>query len=292
MIEIRNIKKAYDHEVVISHCTATIKDGSITGLIGVNGAGKSTLLRLLAGVLCPEEGLILYEGEPVYENAKVKQQIFFLPDDPFYGQSATSKTLESLYHCFFPAFTHEEYTKYLTLFGVLSQKPLSSFSKGMRRKVYIAAAFASHAETLLLDEVFDGLDPTSREIFKKCLIEFIAESPKHKVVIASHSLRELQDICDSFCLINDGLLEEGFSEASQSSKLHKVRLAFAEVIPLPSLSELHILHSAADGRFLTLIVEGEEKDISAKLAPLHPLVMDISSLSLEEAFIYKTGGSL
>jgi energy-coupling factor transporter ATP-binding protein EcfA2 len=138
-------------------------------------------------------------------------------------------------------------------------------------------------------EVFDGLDPTSREIFKKCLIEFIAESPKHKVVIASHSLRELQDICDSFCLINDGLLEEGFSEASQSSKLHKVRLAFAEVIPLPSLSELHILHSAADGRFLTLIVEGEEKDISAKLAPLHPLVMDISSLSLEEAFIYKTG---
>jgi ABC-2 type transport system ATP-binding protein len=292
MIEIRNIQKAYDREVVISHCTATIKDGSITGLIGVNGAGKSTLLRLLCGVLCPEEGLILYDGQPVYENAKVKQNIFFLPDDPFYGPSATSKTLESLYRNFYPAFTHEEFTKYLTLFGVLSQKSLSSFSKGMRRKVYISAAFSSHAETLLLDEVFDGLDPTSREIFKKCLIEFIAESPKHKVVIASHSLRELQDICDSFCLINAGQLEEGFSEASESGKLHKVRLAFAEPLAVSSLSELHILNSAADGRFLTLIVEGNEDEIRAKLNSFHPLVMDISSLSLEEAFIYKTGGSL
>jgi ABC-2 type transport system ATP-binding protein len=292
MIEIRNIQKAYGHEVVISNCSATIKNGSITGLVGVNGAGKSTLLRILCGILSPEEGLVLYDGEPVYDNAKVKQNIFFLPDDPFYGPSATSKTLESIYRCFYPAFTPEEFKKYLTLFDVLSEKPLSSFSKGMRRKVYIAAAFSSHADTLLLDEVFDGLDPTSRELFKKCLIDFIAESPKHNVVIASHSLRELQDICDSFCLINAGRLEEGFSEDSEKGRLHKVRLAFAEPLALSAFTDLKILHSSVDGRFLTLIVEGEEEVIRAKLASFHPLVMDIASLSLEEAFIYKTGGNL
>lgn len=204
MIEIKNVSKSYGKEMVISECSATVKDSSIAGLIGVNGSGKSTLLRLIAGVLRPNSGEILYNGEPIYENPEAKKNIFFLPDEPFYGNSATTKSLVSIYSCFYPAFTSEEFQKYLLYFGITSTKTLSSFSKGMQRKVYLSAAFASHAKVLLLDEAFDGLDPLSRDLFKKCLIEFIGAEPSRSVIIASHSLRELEDICDSFCLVDGG----------------------------------------------------------------------------------------
>ncbi|MCH3909947.1 MAG: ABC transporter ATP-binding protein [Bacilli bacterium] len=288
MIEIKNVSKSYGKEMVISECSATVKDSSIAGLIGVNGSGKSTLLRLIAGVLRPNSGEILYNGEPIYENPEAKKNIFFLPDEPFYGNSATTKSLVSIYSCFYPAFTSEEFQKYLLYFGITSTKTLSSFSKGMQRKVYLSAAFASHAKVLLLDEAFDGLDPLSRDLFKKCLIEFIGAEPSRSVIIASHSLRELEDICDSFCLVDGGKIDENIYASKKGKEYHKIRLAFKESLPISLFKEVNIVYSSVDGRFITLICEGDEKTLRSFFEKFSPLAIDVSPLSLEETFIYKT----
>ena len=162
MIEISNLTKSYDGQVVIKNCNAKINDGSINGLVGENGAGKSTLLRLIAGVLKADSGSIKLDGEEIFENPRAKAKIFFLADEPYYGKNAHIKDLTTLYSIFFDSFTKEEFKKNLIRYHVDIDKPLNSFSKGMRRKAYLAAALASHADIILIDEAFDGLDPYSR----------------------------------------------------------------------------------------------------------------------------------
>lgn len=284
MIKIENLTKSYDGTIVIKDCNAIIKEGSINGLIGENGAGKSTLLRMLAGVLTPDSGTITVDDEPIYENPEVKGKIFFLSDEPFYGKTASLKNLCTLYSSFFDGFTKEEFKKHLTRYKINIDKPLNSFSKGMRRKSYICAALASKADIILIDEAFDGLDPYSRQMFKKDIIELISLNPKTTVVIASHSLRELEDICDSYCLVDNGSISEEFMSKRESNLL-KVRLAFAEEINYDA-SSLKPLMENKDGRFVTLIAEASEEEIRNFFESLKPIVMDISPLSLEEAFIY------
>jgi ABC-2 type transport system ATP-binding protein len=285
MIEAKNVTKSFDDLVVLKDCTLHVDNGSICGLIGVNGSGKSTLLRLLAGVYQTDLGSVTYNNENIFDNPKVKSHIFFLNDDPFFGMNATVQTLVSLYSCFYPGFTKEEFKKYLIKFGVDILKPLSNFSKGMRRKVYISAALASKCDVLLFDEAFDGLDPASRDLFKKEMVEFVSGGESRSVLIASHSLRELQDICDSFSMIKDGMIDSSVLENSQK-QIHKVNVAFATEVALVSISKLKILHSSIDGRFIKLVVEGSEEDIRAALEPLHPVLLDISPVSLEEAFLF------
>lgn len=284
MIKIENLTKSYDGNVVIKECNAIIKEGSINGLIGENGAGKSTLLRLLAGVLTPDSGNITIDDQKIYENPEVKGKIFFLSDEPFYGKTASLKNLCTLYSSFFKSFTKEEFKKHLARYRVDIDKPLSSFSKGMRRKSYIAAALASKADIILIDEAFDGLDPYSRQLFKKDIIDLISENPNTTVVIASHSLRELEDICDSYCLVDNGSISEEFM-SKRESNLIKIRLAFAEEISFDA-SSLKPLMEKNDGRFKTLVVEASEEEARSFIEPYNPVVMDIAPLSLEEAFIY------
>ena len=284
MIKIENLTKSYDGQVVIKNCNATIKDGSINGLIGENGSGKSTLLRLIAGVLMPDEGTITIDGEQIFENPRVKGKVFFLPDEPFYGKTASLKNLALLYSSFFDGFTSEEFKKHLIRYHVDIDKPLNTFSKGMRRKSYIAAALASQAEVLLIDEAFDGLDPFSRQVFKKDIIDTISNNPKTLVVIASHSLRELEDICDSYSLVDNGQISDEFM-SKRNEHLSKIRLAFADEkkIDVSPLRPLTVKH---DGHFMTLVVEATDEQIRAFFEPMNPIVMDISALTLEEAFIY------
>lgn len=288
MIEIKRVNKSYGPQVVIKDCSACVKDGSISGLIGVNGAGKSTLLRLAAGVYRPKSGSIAYDGAEVYENDEVKKNLFFLPDEPYYGNNATIKDLSFLYSSFYPSFTDLEFHKFLLAFGVDLRKPLREFSKGMRRKAYIAAAFAAHTPYLLLDEVFDGLDPASRDLFKKELISLLEEGSLRGVLIASHSLRELQDICDQFCFVNDGSIASGDFLAS-CGQTYRVSMAFSSQVDSHQFTLFPVLDCHQDGPFLTLIVQGKKEEVETYFASFHPLVMDVKSLSLEEAFIYKTG---
>ena len=282
MIEITNLTKSYDGQIVIKNCNAKINDGSINGLVGENGAGKSTLLRLIAGVLKADSGSIKLDGEETFESVSAKSKIFFLADEPYYGKSARIKDLVILYSSFFDSFTEEEFKKNLVNYHVNIDKPLNSFSKGMRRKVYLSAALASHADVILIDEAFDGLDPYSRNAFKKDLIELIDRNPKTTVVIASHSLRELGDICDSYSLVDNGQISEEFMEAKN---LHKVHLAFGDMVPT-DISPLKPLMTKQDGHFLVIVTEETEEKIRAFFAPYKPLMLDIVPLTVEEAFIY------
>ena len=282
MIEITNLTKSYDGQIVIKNCNAKINSGSINGLVGENGSGKSTLLRLIAGVLKADSGSITLDGEETFENPKAKEKIFFLADEPYFGKNARIKDLVTLYSSFFDSFTQEEFKKNLIKYRVDNDKPLNSFSKGMRRKVYLAAALASHANVILIDEAFDGLDPYSRNTFKKDIIELMDKNPETTVVIASHSLRELDDICDSYSLVDNGQISDEFMAAKN---MHKVRLAFAEEAPF-DVSLLNPLMVKRDGHFLTLITEESEAHIREFFAKYNPLMMDIVELTVEEAFIY------
>ncbi len=205
-----------------------------------------------------------------------------MADEPFYGKNAHIKDLTMLYTCFFDRFTPEEFKKNLVRYQVNIDKPLNSFSKGMRRKAYLAAALASHADIILIDEAFDGLDPYSRNEFKKDLIELIAKNPKTTVIIASHSLRELGDICDSYSLVDNGQVSDEFVQAKN---LHKVHLAFGDKVP-EDLSALQPLAVKRDGHFLVVVTDETEVKIRAFFAEYNPLMLDIVPLTVEEAFIY------
>jgi ABC-2 type transport system ATP-binding protein len=291
MIRIDNLKKSYGNSVVFAHVNACFEEGKIHGLLGLNGAGKSTLLRLLAGVYRPEEGTIALDGQSLQEHPSLKEKIFFLSDDPYYSATATVKDVAKFYASFYPSFSKEELRKNLALLQVTAGGALSAFSKGMRRKVYIAMAFASGCEVLLLDEVFDGLDPTARIVFRKMLADFISAKKANTVLIASHSLRELEDIADSFSLIKDGEIQSGLYQEGES-KLFKVQLAFKEPVDPKQFAGLQLRKSFADGRFLTLYVSGKEDDIEKYLRQFAPLLIQIQPASLEETFVEETEESL
>lgn len=287
MIRIDNLKKSYGESVVFTHVNATFEEGKIHGLLGLNGAGKSTLLRLLAGVYDPDEGTIALNGQDLASSPHLKEKIFFLSDDPYYSATATIKDLSGFYQSFYPSFSKEELAKNLQLLQVSASGALSSFSKGMRRKVYIALALASGCEVLLLDEVFDGLDPTARIAFKAMLGEFITSGKEHLVLIASHSLRELEDIADSFTLLKDGKVERIHYEEG-ASRLYKVQLAFAEAFDPKQIKDLVIKRIDGDGKFLTLFIEGKQEEIEKNLRQFSPLLIQIKPASLEETFVEET----
>ena len=200
MIEIKNLSKSYGKTSVLEKVNLTVSEGSVFGLVGINGAGKSTLLRLISGVLKPNEGEIFVDGELVYENEKAKGKMFFLPDDPYYTPNINSKGLAELYKTFYD-FNEETYAQYLDKFKLSEKAPIRNFSKGMKRQVFVSLALAVRPKYLLLDEAFDGLDPLARMVFKRGLIELVEEK-KSAVIISSHSLRELEDISDSYGLLD------------------------------------------------------------------------------------------
>lgn len=287
MITLDLVKKSYGKSAVLSDVSTTFSDGKIHGLLGINGSGKSTLLRLIAGVYTPDEGTISLDGFNLAKHVEMKSHLFFLSDDPFYGNNETIDNLVGFYSSFYPSFSKEELQKDRMLLQLQESGPLASFSKGMRRKAYIAMAFASGADALLMDEVFDGLDPTSRKAFKSLLVDFISANPKHLVIIASHSLRELEDIADTFSLLKDGTLHHDIYETG-GGRLKKIQLAFAESKDADFFAPVHPLKLILDGRFATLYLEGDNEEIEKNLQQFAPLLIQIKDATLEESFLEET----
>ena len=217
MIEIKDVMKSFENKNVLNHLNVTISSGSIFGLIGPNGAGKSTLLYLLNGISKCDEGSILFDGKEVYENPDVKKDILFISDDPYYFHFATIDEMKDFYLTFYPQFNLETYQHYVDLFRLPQNKPLKDYSKGMKRQAMFALALAIAPKYLLLDEAFDGLDPVMRLAFKKAINQMIDENMT--VIISSHNLRELEDICDSF-----GILENGCM--TTSGDLYDIKIMF------------------------------------------------------------------
>lgn len=282
MIEISGLCKSFDKEV-LKDVNLTIEDNSIFGLVGINGAGKSTLLRLLSGVYNKDAGSIKFDGEEVYENENIKKDIFFLPDDPYYDRSTTPLSLIELYKAFYDI-DEKAYLEYINNFKLPLKTTMKNFSKGMKRQVFVSLALAIKPKYLLLDEAFDGLDPLARLSLKRTLMK-IQEERKMTVIISSHSLRELEDICDSFGLLDDKRITSSGNINQSINRLHKYQIAFDTIPEKKMFDGINFISYKQDKRVITVVLEDEYDSVLAKFKKFNPLIIDEIAIDFEELFI-------
>lgn len=283
MIEIKNLIKGYEKgKPVLSNLSVTIADATVFGLVGINGAGKSTLLRVLAGVMKADGGQVCVDGENVYENEKVKQGMFFLPDDPFYTANVTAEGLAEMYQAVYNL-DKKVFADKLASFALDSKKPIRNFSKGMKRQVFVALALAIAPKYLLLDEAFDGLDPLARLTFKKCIVELVEEKGT-TVVISSHSLRELEDICDSYGILDHGTITCSGELESDLNKVHKFQAAFQGEVKAEEFG-FACMAFEQTGKVARFITKAGAEEVLQKLEKLNPIFVEEIEVDFEEMFI-------
>ena len=288
MIEIKNITHYLGDKKILSNVNLTINEGSVMGLVGINGAGKTTLLRIISGVYTPTEGEVLCDGITVSdENAR--KSLFFLPDDPYYTLYTTGKSLYAMYNVFYPKMDRFVFEKYMEEFGLDEKKPIRNFSKGMRRQLYIALALSVRPKYLLLDEAFDGLDPLARLAFKRAINRAVEEDGT-TVLISSHSLRELEDFCDCYALIDKMTVASSGDIAEHVEKYCKFQLAFLEPIPEDAFEKLPVVSLERTGRFVRTVLEGRAFEMRALLEALNPAVIEEMPMDFEEMFIHEVEG--
>lgn len=282
MIEIKGISKAFDENLVLNNINLSLEDGKILALTGINGAGKSTLLRLISGIYRPDEGKILINGEDVYENENVKANIFLLPDEPFYDHYVTPTSITEFYKAYYK-FDEQIYFNYLAKFNIPIKKKLYTFSKGMKRRVFISIALAIKPKYLLLDEAFDGLDPLARLVFKKAITDLVKEN-NTTIIISSHSLRELEDICDTYVVIDHKDIISSGAISQSTTKLHKYQIAFNE---LPNTKNFDFSYKTlkVDGRVVKIITEIDFETFKREIEKYNPLIIDEIHIDFEELFI-------
>ncbi len=288
MIEITNISKRFDSLLALDHVSAKIAQGHVFGLIGTNGAGKSTLLRTLCGILKPDEGQILIDGEPVYENLAAKSLIFYISDDQYFFPNGTPMDMVHYYRSFYPQFDEQ---RFFTLLGVLQldkNRRINTFSKGMKKQLSVLLGICSGCKYLLCDETFDGLDPVIRQAVKSL---FIKEIEEHGLtpIIASHNLRELEDICEHVGLLHKGGIL--FTQDLEDMKLgiFKLQCVFNDDTSLEALrKQFTVLKEERRGSLYTLTMRGSSDELDSFMATLNPVFYERLPLSLEEIFISET----
>ena len=273
MINIMNLVKSFNDKKVLDNLNISIEDGTVFGLIGINGAGKSTLLRLISGVYSQDLGIVEVGGECVFENEKIKKDIIYVSDDPYFPFSSTIKSLKVFYSSFYDL-NEDLYQKYLTMFNLKENALISSFSKGMKRQVSLLFAMAISPKYLLLDECFDGLDPLVRLNFKKALTELIQDK-KITVIISSHNLKELEDICDSFGILENGQISTYGDLIDSKTNINKYQLAYSEEKTKDDFKDYNLMSIEISGRVVSLVIKGNKKEIMAKLEKSNPLFIDV-----------------
>ena len=288
MIEVKNVIKRFDGLKALDGLNITVPTGAVYGLVGPNGAGKSTIIRHLAGIYRQDSGEVLIDGEPVYENPAVKDRIAYIPDDIFYYTQATVRDMMKFYRDVYPRFDTDCFEKLGEAFQLDLKRPVRKLSKGQQKQAAFWIALSCCPELILLDEPVDGLDPVMRRQVWSLLLSDVAERGT-TVLVSSHNLRELEDVCDHVGIMNHGkmLLERSLSELQDN--IVKIQLAFAEETPLPE--DLTILHRSETGRLQQLILRGKAEELEARLALCNPLFLDVLPLTLEEIFIYELGGA-
>ena len=290
MIQVNNVVKTFDGFRALDGLTMTVEEGSIYGLVGPNGAGKSTILRHIAGVYRPDSGSVLVGGLPVYENPAVKAKISVIPDELYYFQSASTRDMMKFYRGMYPSFDDRRYQALKEAFPEVDERqPIRRLSKGMQKQSAFWLALCCQPEVLVLDEPVDGLDPVMRRQVWSLLMGDVAQRGT-TVLISSHNLRELEDVCDHVGILSHGrvLLERSLTDLQDN--VVKLQLAFDQP-GLPELPEgLKVLHTSQVGRVYTLIVRGSPAEIKTRMAACSPILMEALPLSLEEIFIYELGG--
>ncbi len=285
MIEIKNTSYQIGNKKILDNINLKLPDNSIMGLVGINGAGKTTLLRLISGIFTLQEGTILIDGKSVTSEDS-RRNLFFLPDDPYFAIHTTGESLYRMYKVFYPDIDHAIFKNFMDRFSLDEKKTIRNFSKGMRRQVYISLALAIKPKYLLLDEAFDGLDPLSRLSFKKALNDLV-ENNETSVIISSHSLRELEDFCDSYVLLDNMTVSSSGDIADKVNKFCKFQLAFKEEISEDSFSHLPITSLEKSGRFIRVVLEGKSATLKPLLQSLNPAVIEEMPMDFEEIFIHE-----
>ena len=287
MIEVKELKKSFDGFEALRGLNIHVPRGAVYGLVGPNGAGKSTVIRHLAGIYRQDSGEVLIGGEPVYENPAVKAKLAYIPDDIFYFGAATIRDMKNLYRAMIPTFSDERFEKLREAFPLDEKRAMRRLSKGMQKQAAFWIALSCCPEVILLDEPVDGLDPVMRRQVWSLLLQDVSERGT-TVLVSSHNLRELEDVCDHVGIMDKGrMLLERPLEALQENTV-KIQLALPDGAELPE--GLDILHETRTGRLRQLILRGNGDELSAQLSACNPFFLDVLPLSLEEIFIYELGG--
>ena len=286
MIAAKGLTKTFDGFTALDSFTAQIPTGSIYGLVGTNGSGKSTLLRLISGIYRPDGGEIEVAGESPYENVAVKSRIFLVADDLYFLPQSNMDDMARFYAAVYPSFDMDVYREMCGRFPLDPKKRINTFSKGMKRQAALVLSLACRPDVLLLDEAFDGLDPVIRGALRKILADLIADGGM-TVVIASHNLRELEDLCDHMGLLHAGKVV--FAREIDEVKLGfcKVQAAFSAMPGRDALSSLDILQKDSSGSVLNLIIRGRPEEALRVIEALNPIFAEAVPLTLEEVFIHE-----
>lgn len=287
MIKADNLTKRFQGVTAVDHIHAEIQDGTVFGLIGTNGAGKSTFLRMAAGILKPDEGTITLDGEAVFEDIRVKARCFYIPDEPYFLGNGIADDMKTFYQGIYPNFDTDRFGKLLKSFELDGRRKIQTFSKGMKKQLAVLLGICAGTDYLFCDETFDGLDPVMRQTVKSLFANDIEER-NLTPVIASHNLRELEDICDHVGLLHRGgmLLSKDLDDMKMN--IHKIQCVLPAGLDRTNLQDLDIMTVEQRGSLLTLTVRGQKEEIQARMQSYHPVFFEMIPLSLEEIFISET----
>ena len=289
MIEVRDAVKKFDGFAALDGANLLVPQGSVYGLVGPNGAGKSTLIRHLTGIYRQDGGTVRVDGQPVWENAALKARIAAIPDDWYYFMQSTVRDMMRFYRGFYPSFSTERYEKLKEVFNIDEKRTIRRLSKGMQKQVAFWLALSCMPDYLILDEPVDGLDPVMRRQVWSLMMGDVSERGT-TVLVSSHNLRELEDVCDHVGIMDHGRVLLERSLAQLQDNMVKLQVVFQDgVTEVPP--ELPVLHASKVGRIHTLIMRMNAEEATAKLSTYNPLLVDAVPLTLEEIFIYELGGA-
>ena len=286
MIKVDRVSKKYDNDFVLNNLSFNIKDNCIYGLVGANGAGKSTLLRIIMGIFDANMGSVTIDGEEVSHNVKLKQKMVFIPDDLFFYPGYTLIDMAKYYQSMYDEFDMDYLRELAKLLKLKENVKISNFSKGMKRQCALICAIATNADYMFFDETFDGLDPVIRNVMKKIIVKQMNKK-KTTIVMTSHNLRELEDVCDNLGLLyQGGILFESDIDTIKTN-MYKVQISLKGDFDKDDFSDIDLLSYKKNGSVATLIIKDVDNTSKKKLAKKNPIILDYLNLTLEEIFIYE-----
>ncbi len=289
MIEVQNLVKRFDGFAALDGAALLVPQGSVYGLVGPNGAGKSTLIRHLTGIFRPDSGTVTLDGQNVWENAALKARIAAIPDDWYYFMQSSVRDMMRFYRGFYPSFSTQRYEKLKEVFNIDEKRTIRRLSKGMQKQVAFWLALSCMPDYLILDEPVDGLDPVMRRQVWSLVMGDVAQRGT-TVLVSSHNLRELEDVCDHVGIMDHGRVLLERSLAQLQDNMVKLQVVFPDgMTDVPP--ELPVLHASKIGRIHTLIMRMSAEEATARLTAYAPLLVDAVPLTLEEIFIYELGGA-
>lgn len=284
MIKVSGVTKTFDDFTAVDNLSLEIGNSSIYGLVGYNGAGKTTLLKMIAGVYVPDCGTIEMDGVDLFKHPEKKQELFYVPDDLYFGLSSSMKSMAKYYKGFYPNFCMDTFYKLSGLFGLDVNKKIMGFSKGMQRQAEMVLGLSTLPKAILLDESFDGLDPAKRNLTKKLLLDYMADK-ECSILISSHNLHELADMCDHIALMNGKSIAINCAVDDMNGSRCKFRLVYTENIDPNIFKGIEYKNYKADGKIVTFTVSKNLDEAERIIAATKPVLIERFPLSLEEIFL-------